>query len=314
MIKTLLNRLPFLNINNHPSAMVGLVVQHLQITAVCLVQTQQQWVVGQKVNQKFQNETDLFSAIADCLQQFNKYQGQSSVVLPSHMYQLVQMDKPQLSELEIQQSLPWTVKDLVTISPTDIVADYIDNPIKQGPLEKISVFVSNRSLISPLIDVVNQSDAPLALLTCEEMIIASLVGQQSAANLIVCQEVAQEPSLLIVRDGCVLFSRRLRGFSRLSDMSLEDLAHGMLDSLSLEVQRSIDFFESQLKQPPLKSILIRLPSACLSDIVAQLGQYFPVKVHAFKSELPICQGHEEQYHFAIAAAAELIEGGDEESH
>ena len=104
------------------------------------------------------------------------------------------------------------------------------------------------------------------------------------------------------------------GFSRLSDMSLEDLAHGMLDSFSLEVQRSIDFFESQLKQPPLKSILIRLPSACLSDIVAQLGQYFPVKVHAFKSELPICQGHEEQYHFAIAAAAELIEGGNEESH
>ena len=39
------------------------------------------------------------------------------------------MDKPNLSDEEIIQSLPWTTKDLVDIAPENIVADFIDYPI-----------------------------------------------------------------------------------------------------------------------------------------------------------------------------------------
>lgn len=97
-------------------------------------------------------------------------------------------------------------------------------------------------------------------------------------------------------------------------MSVEDLSMGLLDSLSLELQRSIDFFESQLKQPPLKSLQLYLPSEHLEQIVEQLKVHFPVKVTQIQRHLTPCIGQEESLNFAISAAMELIGSNNETTH
>ncbi|ATC93204.1 hypothetical protein [Pseudoalteromonas tunicata] len=311
MIKTLLSRLPFLNFNQNQTMVIGVVVQQHQITAVCMEKKQKNWLIVEHYSAQLTSDLVLTSAIVTCLKKIAAPSALVSLILPSQSYQLVQIDKPNLSPEEIQQSLPWTVKDLVTINSADIIADYIDHPVKQGNQDKISVFVTNRSFITPIIDAIKKASAKLELLSCEEIMLTTLVGKHSAANLIISQELGQEPSLLIVRDGAVLFARRLRGFSRISSMTLEDLQHGLLDSLSLEIQRSIDFFESQLKQPPLRAILLSLPSPYLVELATELGQHFPVKVEKFTTALAACEGQDPNYHLAIAAAMELIGVDDE---
>ncbi|SFD66154.1 hypothetical protein [Pseudoalteromonas denitrificans] len=314
MIKNLLSRLPFLTKGKNNTNYIGLVIQLDKVIAVSLELKQDQWLVVAENIISYNNESELSTSITLCIDGLDVEVAKVAVVLPSHMYQIVQMDKPNLSLNEIKQSLPWTVKDLVTIPAESIIADFIENPIKQGGQEKISVFVANKTILMPIINSVQKSKAELEHITCEELALTGLLEIESAANLIVYQQLGQEPSIQIIREGSLVFSRRLRGFTRLPSMAMEDLSMGLLDSFSLEVQRSIDFFESQLKQPPLKSLQLHLPCEHLPEIVEQLKVHFPVKVMEFKSHLPHCMGQNEQLHFSISAVMELIGSENEATH
>ena len=314
MIKNLLSRLPFMKKGKNGTNYIGLVVQLDKIIAVHLAFKQEQWLLVSAKTVSYTNDSQLSESISKCINELDFDCVQLALVLPPHLYQIVQMDKPNLSIEEIKQSLPWTVKDLVTIPAESIIADFIENPIKQAGQEKISVFAANKTLLMPIINAVHKSKASLELITCEEFVLAGLLKVDTAAHLVVYQHLGQEPSIQIVRDGSLLFSRRLRGFSRLPTMSVEDLSMGLLDSLSLELQRSIDFFESQLKQPPLKSLQLYLPSEHLEQIVEQLKVHFPVKVTQIQRHLTPCIGQEESLHFAISAAMELIGSNNETTH
>ncbi|PAJ75983.1 hypothetical protein CJF42_01725 [Pseudoalteromonas sp. NBT06-2] len=314
MIKNLISRLPFFNRGKSDTNYIGLVVQLDKIIAVNLEFKQEQWLIVAEKTVSYTNDSQLIESITICINDLDVDYAKMAIVLPVHWYQIVQMDKPNLSVDEIKQSLPWTVKDLVTIPAESIIADFIENPIMQSGQERISVFAANKSLLMPIIKAVHKSKAELELITCEEFVLTSLLEVDTAAHLIVYQHAGQEPSLQIVREGCLLFSRRLRGFSRLPNMSMEDLSMGLLDSFSLEIQRSIDFFESQLKQPPLKSLQLYLPSEHLEQIVEQLKVHFPVKVMSIQRHLACCAGQDESLHFAISAAMEMIRSENEATH
>ena len=78
-----------------------------------------------------EDQADYTVAIATCTNEVCAEVCPVNLVVPHYFYQIVQMDKPMLSDEEIIQSLPWTTKDLVDIPPENIVADFIDYPIIQ---------------------------------------------------------------------------------------------------------------------------------------------------------------------------------------
>ena len=53
----------------------------------------------------------------------------------------------------------------------------------------------------------------------------------------------------------MFFSRRLRGYENLANFSPEELKIGIVDNVSLEIQGSIDYFESQFRQAPIKKFI-----------------------------------------------------------
>ena len=80
-----------------------------------------------------------------------------NLVIPHSLYQIVQIEKPALSDEEIIQSLPWTTKNLVDIDPENIVADFIDYPITL-PMQskKMNVFITSKLQLLPFIDSFKQ--------------------------------------------------------------------------------------------------------------------------------------------------------------
>ena len=70
----------------------------------------------------------------------------------------------------------------------------------------------------------------------------------------------------IVKDGQLYFSRRLRGYENIKSFSPDELKMGSIDNLTLEVQRSMDYFESQLRQAPIKKIVVSIDSPHIDAI------------------------------------------------
>jgi MSHA biogenesis protein MshI len=206
-------------------------------------------------------------------------QGQCHLVLASSQTQVVQVDKPNIPEDEVNAALKWQIKDLVSYPPEDMVLDYFDGPTLAGGNEKINVVCASKKDLLAFIEPLSQNGLVLKTITTEEFAFASLMPVQNEACLMVCQQPNEEIVLLIVKQGKVYFSRRLRGFSQISTKSEDELSFGVVDSLSLEIQRSTDYFERQLKQAPIRTIEIIVPMLTEAALARKLAENTNVAVN-----------------------------------
>lgn len=232
------------------------------------------------------------------------------LVLSADSYQLVQLDKPPLAEVEMRQALPWQIRDLVSIPTDDLIVDYCDvaEPTNQQQA-KIQVVASSRSLLAPLCKVLQQSPAQLMNIQPDEWLARNLLPNQPHAVLLLSHQPGQELSIQIVRNGTLYLSRKLRGFTRIDQMSFSDLSLGLLDNLLLEVQRSLDFFEGQMRQAPVKEILFLLPSPELPAILQYFVQNGFTQVRALdvSANMPGSSLAEQaDYWLPLAGALELL--------
>ncbi len=207
--------------------------------------------------------------------------GTCNLVLANAHSQIVQVDKPNVPLAEINDALKWQIKDLVSIAPENMILDYFDGPILAGGHEKVNVVCVAKNDLVDLVTALTTDDIKLASITTEEFAFASLLPVRDEPVLMVCQQPNEEINLLIVKNGQLFFSRRLRGFAQLASKTEEELGHGVIDSLSLEIQRSTDYFERQLKQAPIKVIEILLPVASEAFLARKLAENTNVEVKLF---------------------------------
>ncbi|MEW5682755.1 MAG: hypothetical protein AB1780_10240 [Pseudomonadota bacterium] len=209
------------------------------------------------------------------------------LILAPEFYQVVQLDKPALSDQEMLQALPWQIKDLVNIAPEDIIADYIDLPGSGNSAAKINAVAASATSLQQLLTPIHEAGLNLGSIMPEEWLAGRLVAAGAQATMLVIHQPEQEVLIQIVRNGELYFSRRTRGFSRLHLAGAGELADGTLDRLQLELQRSMDYVESQLKQPPVRDIFLLMPEAeMMCELFRQSGfsrvQPLPLPVIADK--------------------------------
>jgi MSHA biogenesis protein MshI len=229
----------------------------------------------------FENKGNPIAKILKALISVNPLPGQYHLVLAHAHSQILQVDKPNVPAAEINAALKWQIKDLVSIAPENMILDYFSAPTLAGGHEKINVVCAAKNDLMALFSIFNDAKININSITTEEFAFASLLPLQAYAVLFVCQQPNEEINLLIVKNGQLFFSRRLRGFAQIANKSEDELTMGIIDSLSLEIQRSTDYFERQLKQAPIKTIEILLPVEQEAFLARKLAQNTNVEVKLF---------------------------------
>jgi len=229
----------------------------------------------------FENKGNSIAKALKVLVSVESLPGQYHLVLAHAHSQIVQVDKPNVPAAEINAALKWQIKDLVSIAPENMMLDYFDGPTLAGGHEKINVVCAAKNDLMALVSIFHDAKLSINSITTEEFAFASLLPLQPDAVLFVCQQPNEEINLLIVKNGQLFFSRRLRGFAQIANKSEDELTMGIIDSLSLEIQRSTDYFERQLKQAPIKTIEILLPVEQEAFLARQLAQNTNVEVKLF---------------------------------
>jgi MSHA biogenesis protein MshI len=226
------------------------------------------------------NQLDFSQAITNLHSELT-LAGKCHVVLSAQQSQIVQVDKPNVPELEINAALKWQIKDLVSIAPENMVLDYFEGPTLSGGQEKINVVCVAKSDLVEVVTTLTDDELNIKCITTEEFAFASLLPIQQDAVLFVCQQPNEEVNILIVKDGQLFFSRRLRGFAQIAGKSEDELSLGTIDALSLEIQRSTDYFERQLKQAPIKVIEVLIPMKHEAFLARKLAENTNVEVKLF---------------------------------
>lgn len=222
---------------------------------------------------------------------------QLQLVLASSLYQLLVADKPNVDAVELPQALLWSVKDMVTLSVAQIHLDYFESPL---PSNKITVVVVDKAKLINMVQAIHQQGLQLAGISIEELAITNLFSEDNQARLVLSHNSGQELLLTVVKQGQLYMQRRVRGFAQLDKAPADELSHGLADNLSLEIQRSMDYFESQLRQAPVASIEI-LADGAVDTLAKLVSANFNQSINVIDKS---CVGA----HMAGLALAELSRG------
>lgn len=196
---------------------------------------------------------------------------QVAVVLDASHYQLIPLDKPKLPPEEIPQALPWLLKDLSTIAPDNMQLDYLDIPGNPNQ-PRINIVVSPKLALQQLCAQLHKHKLQPTLIAPQEWLSMELVEATGPTRLLLIQHAGQPMLVQVIREGQLCFSRHLRGFDQFCDTPVEQLQYGLLDNLLLEVQRSMDFIESQLKLPPVREIVLLMAHPALAEVISLFKQ------------------------------------------
>lgn len=217
---------------------------------------------------------------------------QCNIALSISKYQLLQLDRPAVEDAELNQALQWAVKEQLS-SDEELVIDYFETPAGASSVKKVNVVAINKRDIIEVRDGVLKAGLALNIIGVEELATCNLVMPSDEAIITLKQEAGGQLSLNIVKRNQLYFSRRLRGYENLASFSADELKMGVVDNLSLEIQRSMDYFESQLRQAPVKKIYLSLDTSHQEALVEFIKEVIFVPVERFvpnvtkNSDLPI---------------------------
>ncbi|MBO1255853.1 MSHA biogenesis protein MshI [Alteromonas sp. 5E99-2] len=192
-------------------------------------------------------------------------------------YQQFQLDKPNVEAEEVVSALAWSVNEL-TDSNTSRAIDYTDLPVPLAGNDKVNVVSVNDKDMHYVVESVISAGLPLESISVEEVVTCNFLLEDPDAVITLIQDGSPEICLNIVKQGKLYFSRRLKGFENLGSFTLDELKMGIIDSLCVQIQRSMDYFESQLRQAPVRQLRLKLDTQHLTALIEQIEQALPVKV------------------------------------
>jgi len=176
-------------------------------------------------------------------------------------YQLVQVEAPEVQPAELRAAIRWRLRDVINFHIDDAVVDVFEIPDQSRRAQAKMLFaVAARSaavqrLVSALAPVASGFDVIDIPELCLRNVTALLPqDQKGVATLLLGERAAQ---LILTRQGVLYQARRIE-YSRGLSFDSNDAADNQLDagSLALEIQRSLDYYESHYDQTPIGDLVI----------------------------------------------------------
>ena len=227
--------------------------------------------------------------LADYVQRHKLANTDCYVSLTSHWYQLLQIEKPKVPEEEVYAALGWPLKDLLPPN-TEYVYDYLNPPAQVAGQSKLSVVAIPHKDITNISKGIYDADLTLKIISIEETATVELTPKSDDAVMSLVQEHGEEIVLNIVKNNELYFTRRLKGFENLGSYSETELSMGITESLCVQIQRSMDYFESQLRQSPVRKVLLKLDTALTEQLATQIQENMGLPVCPFEPEISCGSG------------------------
>jgi MSHA biogenesis protein MshI len=227
--------------------------------------------------------------LADYVQRHKLANTDCYVSLTSHWYQLLQVDQPKVPQDEVHAALGWPLKDLLPPN-TEYVYDYLNPPAQVAGQSKLSVVAIPHKDIERISKGIYEADLRLKNISVEETATVELTPNSEDAVMSLVQEHGEEIVLNIVKNNQLYFTRRLKGFENLGSYSASELSMGITESLCVQIQRSMDYFESQLRQAPVRKVLLKLDTALAEQLASQIQENMSLPVSPFEPEIKCGSG------------------------
>ncbi|WED26403.1 MSHA biogenesis protein MshI [Vibrio sp. DW001] len=221
----------------------------------------------------FPIESSWDAALKVALSSFTSNKYSATVVFSSNYYQIYQIDKPELPKDEWSVALPFLLKDLVNERVTDIVADA--SLLPDG--RRAQAYVLSKKYLTPLIGILDNANIALSRIVPEDEVWGYV--QSDVDNfMLLYRGMKDSYKISAFVETKNRFQRVIRGVvPPLTGVASSEL---QLDSIALELQRSIDYLSSQLRDAALNHLLVLCDEDNTEELVSALSERLSAQVSA----------------------------------
>lgn len=208
-----------------------------------------------------------------------------NLVLPDGQYELLLVEAPRVDPSELRAAVRWKVRNLIDFHVDDAVIDVFEIPGQnnrpQGQAMMYAVAARSRE-VREHIDLIENADLNLQVIDITEMALRNLASQLDEDVRGVAMLYLQENHgiITVTQQGSLYLSRRLEtGTTQV----LED-PDSAYDQIALEVQRSLDYYDSHFGQPPVAALSILPGFPAHQDLVESLDEGLNLPVFGYRPE------------------------------
>jgi MSHA biogenesis protein MshI len=159
---------------------------------------------------------------------------------------IYQVERPEVDAAEMNAAVTWKIKDLINYDVAHAVVDSYPVPVSSKNNQKqVRVVAAREKIIGSYVDSVKSTALELKALDIHELAPSNLQAVQHSgkSSLALLTLNAGNGSLSVYHDTDLYVSRDFMiGIEQLETASTED--ESVFDALLLELQRSLDYFES----------------------------------------------------------------------
>ena len=230
---------------------------------------------------------------------------QTVVVLPESAYQILLVERPDVPDAELVDALRWRIKDLINFDVEKACIDYFDIPedAYRGRSQMVYVVVAMQEQVEKWVTWCSDIHLQPMVVDVPELALLNLTEElaDSEAGLAVFHVGQQGSAINLLSDTSLYFTRQL-SYKAGSD-------GGAASSAVLELQRSLDYYESQVGKPPCIRLMVMPLQPDDSPLMNELRENLPLDVHSLNLESLVSSSEplpeSLQVHTTVAVSAAL---------
>jgi len=204
---------------------------------------------------------------AKLLSELTKEYGLSGIpslgVMEAGAYSLLLVETPSVPAAEVKAAIRWRIRELIDFPVEEAVIDIFDIPGQKtlGRPGTTYVVVARSALIQERIELLESSGLNLTVLDIPELALRNIAAllPQDARGVAMLYLTPRGGYITLTRQGTLYLARNIEiGTEQLT--ATQDNSGGfnsaLLDSIVLEIQRSLDYYESYYSQAPITHLAI----------------------------------------------------------
>jgi MSHA biogenesis protein MshI len=207
---------------------------------------------------------------------------ETALVLAPEFYRIALLERPDVDDAALRDAMRWRIEDLIDFPAERAVIDVFPFPASalRGQPAKVFVVAADRQRLAPLLEQVRGAGLDPGCVDVAELSLRNLAWRlhpHPDENIAVLRITRGQGIVNVSRGHELFLSRRLTGVpTDLNDRTWDDFK----DALLLQVQRSIDYYESTLAQPPADRLLVAAGGSWQGGLIAHLSEMLPVPVRS----------------------------------
>lgn len=213
-----------------------------------------------------QETDDATVALSKIVSEHELEQSRCSCVMDARSHNLLLIEAPDVQPAELKAAVRWRIKDLIDFHIDDAVIDVFEIPEQgaaPGRARLMYAVAARASEIQTNISTLEKTTLQLDTIDIPELVIRNITSllDDDIRGVAFLYLSADSGIITLTRQGSLYLSRNIDvGLKKMipdaGNADLHPQTEQSLDKIVLEVQRSLDYYESHFSQPPITSLVI----------------------------------------------------------